>query len=275
MERQRDLLRETDWNVLLILDACRSEAFEMVTDVDARPVRSMAWCTRHWMPRFAQVLDGEPVLYVSANPVCERELLVKRTNPNFSWRSLWRDNWDRYGPHEMPTVHPEVAAAEVARYLRAHGQPARMVVHFIQPHLPFIGEGALPYADWGRVQACPFAAELHRAKHPQRALAQGKVTRAELRQAYLGNLRLVWRTVLRLVELPLHGRVVVTADHGELIGENGRYGHRHGACPELLTVPWFEPRWRARLDPQPIADVGPADAEDDAMLDRLKDLGYV
>jgi hypothetical protein len=34
--------------------------------------------------------------------------------------------------------------------------------------------------------------------------------------------------------------LVVTADHGELLGEQGLYLHRSNLqLPELMTVPWF------------------------------------
>jgi hypothetical protein len=33
----------------------------------------------------------------------------------------------------------------------------------------------------------------------------------------------------------------VTSDHGELLGENGNYGH-FGEHPILHSVPWFEIR---------------------------------
>ncbi len=278
MKRQADLLRETDWNVLLILDACRWDAFDSVTPVDAQPVRSMAWCTRHWMPRFAQVLDGEPVLYVSANPVCERELITKAEHPNFTWLSIWRHGWGRHGQHNMPTVHPADVAVAVRGYLLAHGQPERMVVHFVQPHVPFIGTGALPYADWGHVEGCAFAPELQRTQHCRDALREGQVTAAELRQAYLGNFALVWRWVVTLIWGTLSGQVVVTADHGELLGDDGRYGHTYGARPELMTVPWWQPPVRHPLNSQPIAGhdagTGPLGPDDAVMLERLKDLGY-
>jgi len=60
-----------------------------------------------------------------------------------------------------------------------------------------------------------------------------------LRQAYVQNLRLVLEYVARLVE-NLSGVTVITSDHGERLGEGGRYSHSHGCRnPLLLEVPWF------------------------------------
>jgi arylsulfatase A-like enzyme len=40
--------------------------------------------------------------------------------------------------------------------------------------------------------------------------------------------------------LPSGTRVIVTADHGELFGEGGRFGHGPFTHPKLLEVPWIE-----------------------------------
>lgn len=60
-----------------------------------------------------------------------------------------------------------------------------------------------------------------------------------LRRAYTENLRLVLDRFSVLLS-SLQGRVVVTADHGELLGEGGRFSHGHGRRERLLLeVPWF------------------------------------
>ena len=60
----------------------------------------------------------------------------------------------------------------------------------------------------------------------------------QLREDYRKNLEYVMDSVEKLGE-NLEGRTVVTSDHGNLIGEKGRYGHpgkkEHKA---LREVPW-------------------------------------
>lgn len=64
-----------------------------------------------------------------------------------------------------------------------------------------------------------------------------------LRRAYLAEVAYTDRQLGRLFEM-LEERglfepalVVVTSDHGELIGESGRFGHAHRLDPELVAVP--------------------------------------
>jgi len=60
-----------------------------------------------------------------------------------------------------------------------------------------------------------------------------------LRRAYMDNLKIVLKYVAKLVK-ELSGKIIVTADHGELLGEGGHYSHQGGKrVPALVEVPWF------------------------------------
>jgi len=62
-----------------------------------------------------------------------------------------------------------------------------------------------------------------------------------VKRAYQINLDLVLRYVARLIKHLYGGKIVITADHGELLGEHGLYGHSPGLkFPQLVEVPWFE-----------------------------------
>ena len=281
MKKQCDLLRETDWDVLIVLDACRADSFRRRVP-RAETVRSMAWCTHRWMHEFVRAVEGHTVTYVSANPVCDREL---RKHPDVPIRRVpvWDFAWTRVGPLALPTVHPgSVRAALLADLVRlavfkdaeGAGVPpkrnskraaaaARLVVHYVQPHLPYVGEHSLSFTDWGNCGG-ELSALLKRGPTPQEALAQGLVTWEELRRAYESNLDFVLPYALELAndlncapccarprtapEREARGapaasgaslRVVITADHGQLLGEGGEYGHVVGPRPLLFEVPWL------------------------------------
>lgn len=66
-----------------------------------------------------------------------------------------------------------------------------------------------------------------------------------LKEAYKENLRIVLSSVAELcAELLEHDPsrdIIITADHGESLGENGVYSHSYGSKnPVLLKVPWFK-----------------------------------
>lgn len=61
-----------------------------------------------------------------------------------------------------------------------------------------------------------------------------------LRQLYLENLKIVLEHVAELVEM-LSGVILITSDHGELLGEDGCYDHGvfGSTNPLIREVPWF------------------------------------
>ena len=307
MRKQIRLLQRTDWNVLIILDACRGDYFARFAG-PGEIVRSAAVCTTRWVHAVigAGAIRG-PLVYFNANPVVTRELINLGGPGKFGIREVqvWDHGWSKVGPKRIPTVHPGTVTHEVVRFLEGRNQPARMVVHYVQPHSPYIGDTPLAVGRSGQ-----FAHELGKAcrrlPRPDRLAADGKLDWALLRQAYVDNLRLVWTWTKWLMHHPLiKGKVVVTSDHGEVLGEHGgEFGHEcHWRYDELWRVPWLEfdcgelvPRVGAMHAPP---DVGahppsvarllrrtgggaPASApeahrpggDDQTMHDRLRALGY-
>jgi len=75
---------------------------------------------------------------------------------------------------------------------------------------------------------------------PDLAAARGELDWRLLRRAYQANLALAWNCAHQLAGR-LTGRVVVTSDHGEILGEyGGQFGHESKwHYPELYRVPWL------------------------------------
>jgi hypothetical protein len=71
---------------------------------------------------------------------------------------------------------------------------------------------------------------------------------------------------------------VITADHGELFGEMGLYGHLVGLLhPNLRKVPWVETAAGDTYDFTPSVDLTAVsgDESDVDISEHLKDLGYL
>ena len=79
---------------------------------------------------------------------------------------------------------------------------------------------------------------------------------AGLREAYRRNLVFVLTHVRPLVDC-LTGRIVITADHGELLGEDGCYSHWSGSDHPLL-----------REVPRLVIERGPADSAAPSRVER-------
>ena len=61
-----------------------------------------------------------------------------------------------------------------------------------------------------------------------------------LEDAYIGNLRYVLHYVKEIEQQNPEKKIVITADHGECLGENGKYGHKGKKGKEISDVPWLE-----------------------------------
>jgi hypothetical protein len=225
-----------DWDNLLILDACRFDvfadvapAFDLPGTLESRTSRGSSTA------EFVKAnLHAEPLrdtVYVTATTMLYREGSL---NENvdldlYEIVDVWEDSID----HGEFGVSPE-SMAEQARETVDEYPDKRVVVHFIQPHIPFIGD------TWQRHFA-DYDGPIWAAKRRGELDASDEL----LRDAYRENLELVLPHVADLLTT-LEGRTVVTADHGQMIGDRSRpvpmkdYGHPSGLyTPELVEVPWL------------------------------------
>jgi len=98
-----------------------------------------------------------------------------------------------------------------------------------------------------------------------------------LREAYKENLCIVLGYAAQLcweIMTISNGKIVITADHGELLGEHGKYSH--GSGDQLLTeVPWFEVRNIKKITPTAVENTEsstlPVDSvEKEKIRDRIR-----
>ncbi len=264
------MIRRVPWDALIVLDACRADCFgahvRRMGVAGAQAVRSPAVCTAQWIARVGPLLRELGVLYFTANPVVDRE--VRALGLGIELVSVWRTQWGRLTELEIPSVHPLSVNGIVSGY-RQFGllDGRRVVVHYLQPHSPYIGSPPLAAARWGR-STHDFGRACHGLKRPDQLVKRGALDAALLCRAYEGNLRLAWNAA-RLLARELDGTVVVTSDHGECLCEpevDGNFGHEcHWQYPALYEVPWLAIESRDR-------DVSRGD---ESTEQKLAALGYV
>ncbi len=320
MRDQLILLRETDWDALIILDACRADYFRDVcrwvapsgrtpfrVNPGASPVapgvspvapgvspgvetvRSPGNCTPAWIAKVGPLLAQRQVLYFSANPVVDREIAKRGLalqGESLDIVPLWERLWSRLTHLSIPSVHPWAAVGAVLGRLEDLGPRAcgAVVVHLLQPHSPYIGTVPLATGRWGPDRT-EFGRACHGLARPDILARDGALDWNTLRRAYRANLALAWRAAMHLAsQLTEHGRkVVITADHGELLGEDGgKFGHEaNWHHPELYEVPWLELKAEGRRMKFTRQSCGGAE-EDDARTNNeqratkmLEALGYL
>jgi hypothetical protein len=273
---QYDLLVKKPWNVIIILDGCRADYFLRLRP-DAARVRSMARFTHEWVWNFAHklhpALGRPPVLWFTANVVPDSEMASYGGVEGVQSVPLWDTDWEFLGEERIASVHPARVAGAARRHVAGHGQPTYMIVHFLQPHAPYVGRIPMAFGTAG-YHAQGMGKYQCQMLRPERAVQTGQVTWQEIRQAYMANLELVLPYAMELAST-LKGKVIITADHAELLGERGLFGHEfHYYSRFVQIVPWLEfdngPFKPAELAPDQNVSHDRA-----VMRDRLEALGYM
>jgi len=241
MEKQIKLLRSTEWKNLIILDACRFDAFREIVG-DGSPVWSPASCTKEWLKNI-KLLNPmwKNVTIVNSNPE------LTRTVPKI-WKrriDLWKTHWEYIGKEKIPTVPPWRVNEVVEEMLPHEG---RLMIFFLPPHGPYIHPDAelCVYRAFPNGDKCgandAFGKEDKVILNVKEKIEDSNhyLTQEYLETAYYKNLELQWRFTKQLLD-ELDGLTVITSDHGEAHGEDGIYGHPCGYDLKVLReVPWVE-----------------------------------
>lgn len=269
-----------DWDYLIILDACRYDKFKKHYDKylegELQKVKSRGSATPEWL---AKTFSGKRYnyQYITANPYINKQgfslsEMVDKLDTDWyakdkftSVNEAWIDEWS----DELETVHPN----DLKNYAINSLSGGKAVIHFIQPHRPFIsyeGDQNFTWHQRGQVNSEQqeetslkyrffqstrplWSPVFHSIPEKYKSMLRAftgvgndyrnfahEIGEDRVQEMYESDLRLAFRNVEELVN-ELEGKVVVTADHGESFGENDEWGHPIGSDnPVLIEVPWLE-----------------------------------
>lgn len=261
---------EEEWDNLVILDGCRYDLIseEQFQDGNVNFRWSGGADSEEFLEYNVEGRTLENVVWVTANP-----FVADYTDSIFKVVNLWDSHWDE----ELETVPPDVVAEETREIAQEYPQK-RLIVHFMQPHYPFLNEKRNQLPDYrtftghGRIVK-------DKRDSIWELLERGDVNKREVFEAYRENFELVLPIALDLIK-DLNGRSVLTSDHGNAFGERAFpiplrvYGHKKGyrmRC--LIRVPWIkfggEPK---QIESATIQQDGEPNTD---LRERLRKLGYV
>jgi hypothetical protein len=259
---------ERDWDVLILLDGCRLDLMESVSDEygfvpDPVPAfRSLASTSNTWMERnFTDEYksDVRNTCYVTANPFSDDYVEEARfSDVDEVWQYAWDD--------DLGTVPARSVTNRTISMARSR-DCGRLIVHYMQPHFP-----SVPEPVGSEIELDSF--ESHWDSVWDR-LCSGDIAEDVVWESYRENLRYVLDDVELLLENLDAGTVVISADHGNAMGQWGQYGHPAGVpIAPLRNVPWVETTATdtGSYDPDP-EEVRESSTTDE-VRSRLKDLGY-
>lgn len=230
---ETDPITELEWDNLIILDAARHDLYEEVNGETDSRITVGSQSTEFIEKTFSEG-DFSDVVYITANPFFNEKKFEEITGRKLEdvFHEVFHTYMEDWNEEEN-TVMPEslVRDAKTAEKLFPE---KRKIIHFMQPHYPFIG------SDFSSRGLNPDLGREERELSLWQRAELGEYDREELWRAYKENLEYVMPYTTGLSK-ELEGKTVVTADHGNHVGENGIYGHPRGLkTRELRKVPWDE-----------------------------------
>lgn len=252
---------DEDWDTLILLDACRYDAFAERADFDGRleSRESRGGTSSEFVRGNFRDITHHDTVYVTGN----------------GWYFKLRDEIgaelhaevDVEHDGEDPTPITEAALEAADEY-----PDKRVIVHYMHPHYPYLGETAAEDLGGWDLQTHSMIGDIQRR--------EVSVPDDLLWQAYVETLDRVLEEVEILLDR-FEGKTVVSADHGELLGDRcfpvpiKDYAHHRGLyVDELVEVPWFVHDDGQRKEVTSEPPEGRANPDMGDVDERLRKLGY-
>jgi hypothetical protein len=258
-----------DFDVLLLLDACRPDTLEEVVSeyefLEQAPIEtyvSIAGDSTQWLQRtITPEYDFSNSAYITGNP--HSDLAVESHNFDI-YDEVWKYAWD----DQLGTIPPHPLTERAIDTWRTDS-PNQMIIHYMQPHFPSITHPELGSSiDLDRIGK-------KWEGNIWDKLRDGLVEKDEVWEAYLGNLRYVLDDIELLLDNLDANKVVLSADHANAFGERGYYGHGDFRVPSVRRVPWVSVDATDNKTHQPELARTDNVVSEEEVSTRLESLGYL
>lgn len=275
---------EHEWDTLILLDTCRVDALkdvaeeyeflppsEEISTLTSIASGSYTWMANTFVEEYAQEVAN--TAYISANGYSE-PILEDGWRPeedrgiaHCNWSTLTADDllvldqtW-QHGKDLLGHPAPEYVTERAIGHHREY-EPERMIVHYSQPHEPYIAQAIEEERD-----------ELHEYEDDPWSFLKNGGDLDVAWDCYIDDLRMVLDHVETLLNNHDAEKVVISADHGEAFGEYGVYRHPVALPhPQVRRVPWAVTSAEDNHEKEGSTEPQRQTAEAE---DALKDLGYL
>jgi hypothetical protein len=212
-----DNLFERDFDNLIIIDACRHDLFEEVEGKTEYRITKESHSRGFIRKNFSEG-DFTDFVVVTANPFFNDEIFNETTGRELydvfhEVFKTFETKWDE----EEKTVKPESVVEDLKTAEKLFPNK-RKLVWFMQPHYPFLDKSKI-WEDTG------FSKKLEgKNSDVWNEAEKGNFQKENIWESYKDNLKYVMPFAVKSAEI-LSGETILTSDHGNLVGENGLYGH--------------------------------------------------
>jgi hypothetical protein len=269
---------------LIILDASRYDIFSDVNTIEGEmtPVTSSASHSEEFVKKNFNGRTLHDTVYISANPFIEK--IEERT-----FHKIIKSYGKEYpkGDPIYESRHPG-KVCNIARDAYEVYDDKRIIVHFMQPHTPYLGSKAEDVRTELKNDGIKFRNWKNTLTHGDNWVSElldagkkGYISHDKLVELYTENLMFVLDYAESILD-EFEGKSVITSDHGEMLGDPSglflpaRYVHkRNYYCPELRRVPWLVVDSGTRRTITADEPEKTEDVEETEIDEQLTALGYL
>jgi len=254
---------QEDWDILIYLDGCRYDTFKeeyqkyLHCGGNLKMAKTFCSGTTKWMKDTFYKQDCNNIVYI--NPMYNFDLFVPNHN-FFKVVNVWDTDWN----NEYDTVMPDAITKRALQWINKYPNK-RYIVQYVQPCKPYIHpmckkvdqmlkpggkknrnariiRSALE--DTGMAKLIPNVVFWKLGAFFDYPISKGEIYmkygKKGIIDAYIYSLREALKEVNKLIQNQKDKKIIVTSDHGELLGERGRYGHGGLVNKLIMQVPWLE-----------------------------------
>lgn len=205
---------EKDWRNLIILDGGRRDILEDILETEVSSIISKNSSSLDWLKENFQD-EHKDIVMVTGNPYIHKFSDREPEEIFCAVYDAWEYNYDDV------FLEPEAVNAAL-RDAKSKYPDKRFIIHYMQPHFPHENQQDITKDLWNKFRL-------------------GERSEEDLRNIYGENYEyVIEKGVLEALQ-KLEGKTIISADHGQLLGEYGLYGHpSHLKVKELVEVPWIE-----------------------------------
>ncbi len=205
---------DEDWDNLIILDCCRYDTFVKVSGIECEFRISRGSCTKEFLIENFHGKKYLDTIYITANPFVDK--YVK--DCFYKVISVWKTDWNE----KYHTVLPQSVVKRALETEKKYPDK-RLIIHFMQPHIPFIKNPELNILGWGEKSTFKILNRNLNEKgvipsNPWKEVGRGNIDLATVYKAYERNLEAVLPYAFKLA-YKLNGKTVITSDHGQALND--------------------------------------------------------
>jgi len=226
---------DQDWDNLIILDACRFDMMQASwnREEEVKSVYSKGSDTVEFLLANFKDKSLLDTVYATANPQFHRHKDI--INATFhDVIPVWEgENWNP----QKGTIPPKIMTQHIMEAEDKYPNK-KIIGHYLQPHFPPTN----PVTDFFSTNGNEERWNIWDRK----LLKSTNISVEEIWQEYINNLQNCLPFVLEVISY-LDGKSVITADHGNAVGERSypipyrEWGHPRGIYIDpLVRVPWIE-----------------------------------